>query len=197
MKKIEFEDGQKVSDGYVEINGTKHKVVDSEYAGNTPLSAQNLNLMQNNIEEAVDEASQTGGILTGSVIGFKGDIIPDGYEEVDNPNVYSTEEKVIGEWIDGKPLYRKVIQTILPTTEVNGTTTFNNLFFGGNIDTGFIEFAYATNTSNQNVFVPYETETGYRIKVVFEVDKLIIGNGIASYNGVPVTISVLYTKTTD
>ena len=99
----------------------------------TPLSAENLNKM----EEGIVEASQTGGILTvtiveydgetvpegyeqiedeadgiltGTVVGFNGDTIPEGYKEVPNPNVYSTEEKVIGEWIDGKPLYRKVIE---------------------------------------------------------------------------------------
>lgn len=74
--------------------------------GETPISAENLNKM----EEGIVEASQTGGILTGSIVGYDGDTIPEGYEEVDNPNVYSTEEKVIGEWIDGKPLYRKVIE---------------------------------------------------------------------------------------
>lgn len=29
--------------------------------------------------------------------------------EIENKHKYSTEEKVIGEWIDGKPIYRKVI----------------------------------------------------------------------------------------
>ena len=34
-------------------------------------------------------------------------------EEIDNKNNYSTEETVIGKWIDGKPIYRKVFTGLL------------------------------------------------------------------------------------
>ena len=30
-------------------------------------------------------------------------------------NVYSTEEKIVGTWIDGKPIYRKVIEAATST----------------------------------------------------------------------------------
>lgn len=46
----------------------------------TPINDKNLNKMQDNIENAIEE-KQT----------------------------YTTEEKVVGTWIDDKPLYRKVI----------------------------------------------------------------------------------------
>ncbi len=36
---------------------------------------------------------------------------------------YSTEEQVVGEWIDGKPLYQKTIKGTLPTS-INTTQTF-------------------------------------------------------------------------
>lgn len=52
-------------------------------AGGTPLSAENLNQMQDNIEDAIDD--------------------------VDEKFNYSTEEKVVGTWIDGEPLYRRVV----------------------------------------------------------------------------------------
>ena len=45
----------------------------------------------------------------GSEVDYNGTTIPTGWEEVDSPNEYSTEETKIGTWIDGKPLYRKVI----------------------------------------------------------------------------------------
>lgn len=48
----------------------------------TPLSASNLNTMQDNIEEAINVS-----------------------------DIYSTDEIVIGKWINGKPIYRKVIAT--------------------------------------------------------------------------------------
>ena len=44
----------------------------------------------------------------GSEVDYNGTTIPTGWEEVDSPNDYSTEETKIGTWIDGKPIYRKV-----------------------------------------------------------------------------------------
>lgn len=35
--------------------------------------------------------------------------VPLGWEEIDDPYVYSTLEKRIGTWTDGKPIYRKVL----------------------------------------------------------------------------------------
>ena len=35
-----------------------------------------------------------------------------------NKNIYSTEEQVIGTWIDGKTLYRKVFGYIVPSSSV-------------------------------------------------------------------------------
>ena len=51
--KITFEDGQLVNLGYVEIDGVRHEVTEAEYGGNTPLSAHNLNLMQDNLRENI------------------------------------------------------------------------------------------------------------------------------------------------
>ena len=53
LTKIQFEDGQKVSDAYVEIDGVKHNITKAQYQGKTPLSARNLNLLQENIGNAI------------------------------------------------------------------------------------------------------------------------------------------------
>ena len=53
--------------------------------------------------------SPTGDTLPiGTVVDYDGHVVPYGYEKVDDPNVYSTEEQKIGTYL-GKPLYRKVI----------------------------------------------------------------------------------------
>lgn len=54
MEKIPFEDGTKTQEAYVTINGQNYQVTPGVWTGNTPLKAQNLNLMQDNIEEAIN-----------------------------------------------------------------------------------------------------------------------------------------------
>lgn len=54
MEKIPFEDGTKTQEAYVTIDGQNYTVTPAVWAGNTPLKAQNLNLMQDNIEEAIN-----------------------------------------------------------------------------------------------------------------------------------------------
>lgn len=46
-------------------------------------------------------------------------------------NKYSTDETVVGTWVDGKPIYRKVIEN---TQDIHGTTwTYLNDFDASNI----------------------------------------------------------------
>lgn len=50
----------------------------------------------------------------GTIVNYDGELIPEGWEKVDTPTLdnmgkYSIEEIIIGEWIDGSPIYRKVI----------------------------------------------------------------------------------------
>lgn len=40
-----------------------------------------------------------------------------------DPNEYSTTEKIVGSWIDGKPLYQKTITYTMPTIPTDGTRT--------------------------------------------------------------------------
>lgn len=48
MEIIEFEDGQREEQAYIEIDGVKHYVTPAKYTGKTPLSALVLNKMQKN-----------------------------------------------------------------------------------------------------------------------------------------------------
>lgn len=69
MKKINFQDGQLVKSGYVEIAGEQHIITEAEWKGETPLSAFNLNLMQDNIEEAIEPKEYTYTQETDSELG--------------------------------------------------------------------------------------------------------------------------------
>lgn len=61
MQKINWENGTVVKDAFVTINGTEYPVTPKQMEGTTPLSADNLNLMQNNIEDSLPEDITTGG----------------------------------------------------------------------------------------------------------------------------------------
>lgn len=54
MTKIPFEDGIKTQEAYVTINEQNYQVTPAVWSGTTPLKAQNLNKMQDNIEEAIN-----------------------------------------------------------------------------------------------------------------------------------------------
>ncbi len=54
----------------------------------------------------------------GSEVDYDGDDVPTGWEKVDDVPRYSTDEIVCGTWIDGKPIYRKVLTlSSLPNTQ--------------------------------------------------------------------------------
>lgn len=54
MTKIPFQDGTKTQEAYVAIDGENYQVTPAVWSGTTPLKAQNLNKMQDNIEEAIN-----------------------------------------------------------------------------------------------------------------------------------------------
>lgn len=54
MDKIPFEDGVKTQEAYVTINEQNYPVTPAVWQGKVPLSAQNLNKMQDNIEKAIN-----------------------------------------------------------------------------------------------------------------------------------------------
>lgn len=121
MKKIKFENGTLVSNAKVEIGGTIYDVTPEQYEGTTPLSASNMNAIQDNAEEAIKEVAANLEQLK---------------TDVTNSNVYSTEEKIIGVWIDGKLIYRKTMKI----SSITGKTVAISLS-ELNIDEIFFDFS--------------------------------------------------------
>lgn len=114
----------------------------------------------------------------------------------DIPNtldVYSTEEKVVGTWIDGKPIYRKVVQTTTPTTANVWT----------DIDTGIenIETHINKNISFKVNILTYFADSyensNNRFLVVPNGNKVSVLVGVSSWCSKPMTMVLEYTKTTD
>lgn len=58
MEKINFQDGQLVKAGYVNIEGTQYPITEAEYESLTPLSAHVLNKLQANIETEINKVQE-------------------------------------------------------------------------------------------------------------------------------------------
>ena len=130
-------------------------------------------------------------------------------EEIYNQNImnYSTTEQRIGTWIDGKPLYRKVIQTKMPT--VTGSSRVYKY-----IDCDSLNIEQITNISgvvNQDKYaiwpIPYGNPTTspalaaflyYKCNVQEEgKNSITISSNVNWLNNCDAFITIEYTKTTD
>ncbi|MGN1298237.1 MAG: hypothetical protein ACI4VH_07520 [Clostridia bacterium] len=116
-----------------------------------------------------------------------------------NRNIYSTEEQIVGTWLDGKPLYQKVF-VINGSVNSESTNEFaHNISF---VDFIFIKNAFVSETVNNKTYslpvVLYENNTNVD-KLCIKVDRNNItffsqtgwGNTWIKY------VILNYTKTTD
>lgn len=117
-------------------------------------------------------------------------------------DVYSTEEVRIGTWIDGRPLYRKVIE---PTEFTIGTTRTYTTFFstsGLNVVScsGYFLIADARIPSNrQKVSVPFVDANAKCYISILEYEEAVglVSEWNNSQTVIGGNIILEYTKTTD
>lgn len=83
------------------------------------------NLQPYTVTNYIIKAKQSIGVV-GNVVNEKTTSDKDTYccDYINEKSSYSTEEKVVGEWIDGKPIYRKVIHYSKPTNETASSIPF-------------------------------------------------------------------------
>lgn len=110
--------------------------------------------------------------------------------EIDARHKYSTEEKVIGKWIDGKPIYRKVFYS--PTNWSNGTIVGNI----GNVDV-VININSTSCTNNGNWFTGYNVPTLENTAYVQPDGSVVVARAGTFVNNIKGLVIVEYTKTTD
>lgn len=159
--------------------------------GAIPINANNLNLMQTNVENSFKSSMTNSDTDTYSC------------NYINNLNIYSTEETRIGKWIDGKPLYRKTI-TFTTTIKMNETTSIaHNIENAKNI---FIDFSASFMEANigTNEYLSYNLPLiGYSGNISDKVycyvnptDINFYANGNWAGNWTK-HITLKYTKTTD
>jgi hypothetical protein len=109
---------------------------------------------------------------------------------------YSTTETVIGTWIDGRPLYRKVVDTL---TGTGGNNSFNlTTVVDSNIDRCLHLDAVIWSSTSTGLIPPYNTSSqDYFRAFVGGSNVLTLSLGSAYTSTVQFRCVFYYTKTTD
>lgn len=109
--------------------------------GQTPINATNLNKIENGIAEnytAIGTLSNLNTTNKSSLVSAINEINSNDIAK----GTYSTNETIIGEWMNNKPLYRKVLSTVGLTGSTKKSIAYNI----ENLDKIWIENGFAENT---------------------------------------------------
>ena len=123
-------------------------------------------------------------------------------------NSYSTDEQVVGTWIDGKPLYQRTIAVTVPTTTADYTTvTSDNIRIANNASLKCYDgyYIYIDGASRNNICMfdryyalPSDTRVMYTMLLSGgNEDMFRIRNNRTAANGLQGYVTCKYTKTTD
>ena len=158
---------------------------------NTPINANNLNKIEEGIYQNSLKADQVGDLSELETVS-KNNLVG-AINELKNGETYSTSEiKTNKVWIDGKPIYNKVITGTLPTTNYSTFITVANL------DTPISENILITMTDSSKLRLPFVNLINNKY-----CDYYIMGNNynvhfsVDEYKNRPFVAIVEYTKTTD
>ena len=120
-------------------------------------------------------------------------------DEIAKNSIYSTDEIIIGRWIDGKPLYRKVVLVVISNIT---DTTISNIRVNHNIKNmkfGFVEIA-VKNLSTGDTYSygssGYINAANNRTQWFLNRAQISASTNRSADNGTWY-VSICYTKTTD
>ncbi len=92
MNIVNFEDGVKIQEAYIEIEGKKYNVNPAVYSGKTPLSALNLNKAQKNLLPSTYSLKINADTTEG--------------QEITLPCYYKVGEEVLDVYLNGERLLK-------------------------------------------------------------------------------------------
>lgn len=114
-------------------------------------------------------------------------------EAINNSTSYETTEQVIGTWIDGKPIYRKVFTGTLTNDSGNTQSIAHGI---SNVDKFISHKGFAFTISNQYWTIPLYFSSAQYISLRLS-DTYIYFNNTIEFKNKPYTLILEYTKTTD
>ena len=152
-------------------------------------------------------SSVLGGVKIGENMTIEDGVINPSYLVVANKfnkaDLYSTTEKVVGCWTDGKPLYQKTFISTMPSNDGG----FKTISIGANIDKAFVkEFVInnATYKWSKNGTALFTDSRDFGSQCYINTNGESQSPNVIKFNsfkdtlvGLDVYITVQYTKTTD
>lgn len=159
-------------------------------------------------------ASTLGGVKIGENMIIEDGVINPSYLVVANKfnksDLYSTTEKVVGCWTDGRPVYQKVITGTMPTCSTDGVAVLSYESVGASISTFISCEGYvltngvslfcpnrANNISTSNNKLLYFDFAGMSNSASSNPNTIQITLATTGYSGKTFVAIVKYTKTTD
>lgn len=186
---------------FITINTNQDQLYNAMFISHFKKDVENLEIhyfLQNGTkisEKFEDEASLNSKFDLVTNIKFGGASGDDGSGGTDLSNIYSTEETVIGTWIDGKPIYRKTFYS-------TSTESSFNIPHGISIDTvvainGYYRtpgiFWFRLGSASHLGDIEYLTT----LRIEKQNIKVILGYNINRGSGSITHVTLEYTKTTD
>ena len=173
-----------------------------EFTGNVQVTDDSVN--NKTIVEIVGDGSEDVELTIAEYIALPDTKLSDDknyfIKDINNDNVlgyppliYSTDEREVGVWIDGKPLYQKTINCgTLPNSSNKSISTPNNL---ENLIDAF-GFAYSLSDATNQRLVPFSAggTNDIRVDLRNSIITITTFSNWSSYTGY---LTIQYTKTTD
>ena len=119
------------------------------------------------------------------------------FREVEiNKDNYSLEEQIIGTWIDGRPLYRKVIESTMPTATTDGTAVAKNIAIGVDVDVCLIRNTYYWDDYGGIIPMTWINGSGHVMRCYADplANNLVLYNSNVSISGNKFLAIIEYTK---
>jgi hypothetical protein len=167
----------------------------SDFTFTTTSSTGYIIMSARNLKNATQVALEEGNCLTRKIYtkNSKNNKYEKFYDETDS-KTYSTAEKKVGFWIDGKPTYRR---TLYSTKRVESGAGYMDNTIIPNIDV-VTDLDVVIGAFGNSIFKSYWTNDGGNLKIKSQFDK---ANGLyisCDYTGfIGWILTVEYTKTTD
>lgn len=152
----------------------------------------------NNAQQTATSALNTANTANGKADTNAGAIssiqsnISDIEDNISTITEYSTTEQVIGKWINGKPLYRCVVETTTPSA----VQTFKDIYNGHNVDK-IIEYGGFFAPASNRFAVPLNTNDRAFWFAVNPANNIEMAVSSSTDINKAITLWFVYTKTTD